>query len=137
MTCGKCGNCGMACKSGKKGRMCIISFGLAWGITFALLMLFIGWLAWLTGHGFEMIRTTSSLYHGFAGTFVGGLVGALWGLIEGFILGALIALFYNLFTCCCHMSCCQGRTCQCGNKGTGTCNCNCEGCRCGNASTGK
>jgi hypothetical protein len=114
MTCGKCGmNCG---KCGKgSGRFCVIAFGLAWGVTFGLVMLIIGWLAWLTGTGTEWVHNIAEFYHGFAATFVGGLLGGLWGLIEGFILGGLIALFYNLFTCCCKMSCCRksDETCKC------------------------
>lgn len=112
----KCEKCGMNCgKCGKGKKLCAVSFGLAWGLSFGLLMVFIGWMAWLTGHGTEMVNNVASFYQGFAATFAGGLIGGIWGFIEGFILGLLIGFFYNLITCCCKMACCRrtDETCKC------------------------
>ncbi len=109
MHCGKCKPC-----SG----LCPLSFGLAWGITFALIMAVIAWVGWLTGYGSMLIEQTSNFYSGYDSSFVGGLWGALWAFIEGFVMGFLIALFYDCISKCFAKSACgclkSGGSCGCG-----------------------
>ena len=67
-----------------------ISFGVAW----AAMMLFTGWVAML-GWGTGFVEALSSLYIGYATTWLGGIIGAAWGFVDGAIGGLIIALIYN------------------------------------------
>jgi hypothetical protein len=67
-----------------------ISLGVAW----AVFVLFIGWAA-IFGWGTKCVEVLSSLYIGYAPTFIGGIIGAVWGFIDGAIGGLIIALVYN------------------------------------------
>jgi len=64
------------------------------GVSWAVCMLFVGWAS-IFGWGTRLVEVFSSLYIGFAPTFLGGLLGAIWGFIDGAIGGAIIALVYN------------------------------------------
>jgi hypothetical protein len=67
---------------------------LSFGITWAIAMLFIGWVA-MFGWGIRVVDVLSSLYIGFAPTFVGGIVGAVWGFFDGAIGAAIFTFIYN------------------------------------------
>ncbi len=69
-----------------------LSLGIVWGVY----VLFIGWAGAL-GWGARLASPISSLYIGFAPTFVGGIIGGIWGFVDGAIGGALIAWLYNMF----------------------------------------
>ncbi|KPJ68779.1 hypothetical protein AMJ44_05460 [candidate division WOR-1 bacterium DG_54_3] len=71
-------------------RAAILSFGITW----ALAMLFIGWVAML-GWGIRVVEVLSSLYIGFAPTFIGGIIGAVWGFFDGAIGAAIFTFIYN------------------------------------------
>lgn len=72
------------------------SFALAWGVSFGLYGLFLGWAA-MFGWGTGIVDAVSSLYIGFAPTFVGGIIGGVWAFFDGAIGGLIIALAYNAF----------------------------------------
>ncbi len=70
------------------------ALAVALGVSWSMLMLFSGWAS-IFGWGTRFVEVMSSLYIGFASTFLGGLIGAAWGLIDGAIGGAVVALVYN------------------------------------------
>lgn len=80
---------------GDKMRLCIVSFGLALGITWALGMFALGLSAWLFGWGTNMVGVIGEMYIGFAPTFLGSLIGAVWGFVDLFITGVITAWIYN------------------------------------------
>ncbi len=67
---------------------------LAFGITWAVAMLFVGWVA-MFGWGTKVVDVLASLYIGFAPTFIGGLIGAVWGFFDGAIGAAIFVFVYN------------------------------------------
>ncbi|MGR3310471.1 MAG: bacteriophage holin [Candidatus Brocadiales bacterium] len=66
------------------------------GITWGAGMLLLGWAS-IFGWGTKVVDVMSSVYIGFAPSFLGGIIGAIWGLVDGAIGGAIIALVYNVF----------------------------------------
>lgn len=104
----------MGCmKCGSKKRLCPGSFGLAFGIICGIFMMLLGWFA-IQGYGVGLVTLYSTIYYGYAPTWIGGLIGGLWGLVEGFIFGFLVALVYNCFSRCCRGICCRkGEACTC------------------------
>lgn len=70
---------------------------LAGGIVWAIYMIFMGWAAAM-GWGVGFVEMASSVYIGYAPSFLGGIIGAIWGFVDGAIFGALIGVFYNKFT---------------------------------------
>jgi hypothetical protein len=66
------------------------------GITWGLGMVCLGWIA-AAGWGVKIVEALSSLYLGFAATFVGGLIGGLWGFADAFLAGLVLAFPYNGF----------------------------------------
>jgi len=75
--------------------LCVGSFGVAFGVVEALVMLVLGWSGWLFHYGVGMVHQLAPIYHGFGPTFVGGIVGAIWGFVVGLIFGLLVAWIYN------------------------------------------
>ncbi len=75
----------------------IISLGLAVGITTAIFVFLVGLAAGIFEWGTAVVAVLSTLYIGYAPTFVGSITGAVWGFVDGFIAGALVAFLYNLF----------------------------------------
>ena len=75
----------------------VISFGLATGIASALFVFLLGVVATLFGWGAELAHGLSSLFIGYAPSFVGAITGAVWAFVDGLIGGALIAWLYNRF----------------------------------------
>ena len=64
------------------------------GVSWAFCMLVAGWIS-IFGWGVKFVEVMSSVYRGFAPSFLGGIIGAIWGFIDGAIVGAIIALVYN------------------------------------------
>lgn len=89
---GKNSECGVA-------KLCPVSFGIAFGVTEALMALIIAYVAWFFGYGVAMVEHFSAVYYGYAPSFVGGLFGALWGFIGGFIFGFVVAYIYDFCVC--------------------------------------
>lgn len=80
----------------------VCSFGFAMGLIWGLGILLLAWLSmWCAGGwGAGFIKVLSSVYTGYAATWVGGLIGGLWGFVDFFIFGALVAWVYNSRCCC-------------------------------------
>ncbi len=70
------------------------AFTLAWGISFGIYFLFIGWMASF-GWGVDIVKAISTFYIGYAPTFWGGIIGGVWAFFDGAIGGAIISLIYN------------------------------------------
>ena len=71
------------------------SFGLAWGVSFGVYIMSLGWIAkfgWAT----KIVDLLSSVYLGYAPTFWGGIIGGMWAFVDAAIGGAIIAFVYNL-----------------------------------------
>lgn len=66
--------------------------GVTWGIGIMLL----GWVS-AAGWGMKLVEVLSSLYLGYAPTFLGGVIGGLWGFVDGFFAGLVVSLLYNAF----------------------------------------
>lgn len=110
----------------KSSCFCVVSLGLAWGLTAAIFAILFAWASMVWGIGTPWIDVMASAYYGYAATFVGGLWGGLWAFIQGFILGVIFGCLYNCFQCCCK-SCKTCRPCEkCGDKCNCIGKCNCE-----------
>jgi hypothetical protein len=75
-------------------RLSVSATALGFGLTWAVAILSIGWTS-MFGWGTRVVGVVSSLYIGYAPTFLGGIIGALWALVDGAIGGAIFALVYN------------------------------------------
>lgn len=71
------------------------SFALACGITWALGVLGMGWIA-ATGYGASFVSAIGNFYIGYSVGFVGGIIGGIWAFFDAFIGGAIFAWIYNL-----------------------------------------
>jgi hypothetical protein len=74
----------------------VTSFGIAFGIVYAVVFFLYGLLAALFGWGTAMAEMVGSFYVGFGPTVGGALIGAVWGFVVGFVFFALGAWLYNL-----------------------------------------
>ncbi len=74
----------------------VVPMALGAGVTWGLGMLFLGWVS-ATGWGAKIVEVLSSLYVGYASTFLGGVIGGLWGFADAFLAGLLLTLLYNAF----------------------------------------
>ena len=68
-----------------------LAAGMTWGLGMFLMGLASMFFHWGTG----MTEMMSSIYIGFAPTFVGSVIGGIWGFVDGAIGGAVFAFFYN------------------------------------------
>ena len=75
----------------------VLALGLGIGVLAAAYALFLGLAAWWFNWGTELLVTLSSLYIGYAPTFLGSIIGAIWAFVDGFIAGVVIAWVYNKF----------------------------------------
>lgn len=82
-------------------KLSVVSFAFATGITWALGILFLGFIAMKYDVGGPVITLLGSIYKGYDASMGGAWWGALWGLIDGFIGGAVLAYIYNLCLRCC------------------------------------
>ena len=85
--------------SNNRAKLSVWAFGFAFGIVWAIALLIMGWLAWLSGWGVQMISVIGSVYLGYTPTFWGAIVGAIWGFVDFFIGGVIFAAIYNACTC--------------------------------------
>lgn len=85
--------------SNNRAKLSICAFGFAFGITWAIGLLIMGWLAALWGWGVALVSVIGSVYLGYTATFWGAVVGAIWGFVDLFIGGAILAAIYNACTC--------------------------------------
>lgn len=115
---------------GKSGKgLCPVSFGLAFGIT-AAIMYFI-WALWIMYHGVPRVLEEEHLV---TVTLGGNIINALWVLLKGFIFGFIAALIYDCISCWCKCKCC--RRCSCGCEKCAEGNCDCKSCGCNSCSCG-
>lgn len=75
-------------------KLSVKGLAIGLGATWALCMLFIGWVS-IFGWATNIVEVMSSVYIGFKPTFLGGIIGAAWGFVDGAIGGLVIALIYN------------------------------------------
>lgn len=78
-------------------RLHTLSLALAMGVTFAVMILLFGLIAWTTGLWAGAVEVIATAYLGYAPSLPGSLIGALWGFVDGFVFAALIAWLYNTF----------------------------------------
>ncbi len=69
-----------------------LAMGLCWGLGIMLM----GWLS-ATGWGSRFVGVFSSVYVGYASTFLGGLIGGLWAFGDAFLCGLVLVACYNAF----------------------------------------
>ncbi len=72
------------------------AFTLAWGISCGIGFLFLGWVA-ILGWGAQIVDLMSSLYIGYAPTFLGGIIGGIWAFFDWGIGALIFVLIYNAF----------------------------------------
>jgi len=78
----------------KMEKLNVKALAIALGVSWGLGMLFVGWAS-MFGWGTKLVEIMSSVYIGFAPSFIGAVIGAIWGFFDGAIGGAVIALVYN------------------------------------------
>ncbi len=69
--------------------------GLALGILWGTVLVFLGLVASLTGYGTGMVERIAFLHVGYDTTMLGILMGGVSGLVYGFILCAVLVRVYN------------------------------------------
>ena len=75
-----------------------IPLGLGIGVILAVYAFLLGLAGLLfPPWGIDLVTTMSSLYIGYAPTFLGSIIGAIWAFVDGFIAGVVIAWIYNKF----------------------------------------
>jgi hypothetical protein len=72
----------------------VMKFALAWGITFGIYVMVLGWLA-MSGWGIAIVQTIASLYVGYGPSFVGGIIGGLYAFVDWTIGIAIVGWLYN------------------------------------------
>lgn len=75
----------------------VVSFGLALGITAALVVFLIGVTTAFFGWGILVVQVLSTLLIGYEPSFVGAIAGAVWAFVDGFVAGMFLAWLYNRF----------------------------------------
>lgn len=98
---------------GKGARFCPFSFGLALGLTGAVMMLV--WTAWLMYHGMPVGMDSQMMPASWGDAFVH----AFWILVKGFVFGFVFAFIYNWIACWCKARCCassKGECCDSSDK---------------------
>lgn len=74
----------------------VVPAALAVGLTWGVGVLLLGWVSG-GGWGGRLVDVLSSVYVGYASTFLGGLIGGVWAFADGFVAGLVLAFFYNVF----------------------------------------
>ncbi len=72
----------------------VVKFALAWGISFGLYLMVLGWFASF-GWGTKIVDVVSSLYIGYAPTFLGGIIGGIYAFADWFIGILIVGWIYN------------------------------------------
>jgi fructose-specific phosphotransferase system IIC component len=76
----------------------VVSFGLALGVTAAIIVFLIGVTTAFFGWGILVVQVLSTLLIGYEPSFVGAVAGAVWAFVDGFVAGMFMAWLYNRFT---------------------------------------
>jgi hypothetical protein len=76
------------------GKLDVKALAIGLGVSWAVCILFAGWVS-IFGWGAKFVEVMSSVYIGYAPTFLGSVIGAIWGFIDGAIGGVIIAFVYN------------------------------------------
>lgn len=84
----------------RHGRLHVLGFGVACGVVWALSLFITAILSHLNGYGSGFISGLSSVYMGYAPTFMGAVMGAIWGFFDMLIAGIVLAVVYNIFIKC-------------------------------------
>ena len=74
----------------------VMGFAIAWGASFGVWIMILGWMA-MFGWGNKIVDILSSLYIGYAPTWLGGIIGGVWGFFDWAIGAAIVAWIYNMF----------------------------------------
>lgn len=74
----------------------VVPMALALGVIWGMGIMLLGWVS-AAGWGTKLVEVLSSLYLGYASTFLGGAIGGLWAFGDGFLAGLLLTVFYNKF----------------------------------------
>jgi hypothetical protein len=74
----------------------VIPLALGLGVTWGIGIMTLGWIS-AAGWGARVVEALSSVYLGFASTFLGGVIGGLWAFADGFLGGLILAALYNYF----------------------------------------
>ena len=77
-------------------RLRIVPVALAFGLTWGIGVMLLGWVSGI-GWGGRLVDVLSSVYVGYASTLLGGLIGGAWAFVDGFVAGLLLAFLYNVF----------------------------------------
>ncbi len=83
--------------NGHRATLGVISFGMAMGVTAAILVAALGIMASFFGWGLAAAQILASVFIGFGPTFVGTITGAVWAFVIGLISGVIFAWHYNRF----------------------------------------
>jgi hypothetical protein len=75
----------------------VVSFGLALGVTAAIIVFLIGVTTAFFGWGILVVQVLSTLLIGYEPSFVGAIAGAVWAFVDGFVAGMFMAWLYNRF----------------------------------------
>jgi len=80
-----------------RAMLSVIAFGLALGTTTAIFAFLLGLASALFDWGTGFAAALSTVFIGYAPTFVGSVTGAVWAFAEGFVAGSLLAWLYNRY----------------------------------------
>ena len=75
----------------------VLSFGLALGVVWAVVVLALGISAEFGGYGMKMVETLGSIYFGYSPTVLGSFIGAIWAFFDALIGGIAVSWIYNAF----------------------------------------
>ena len=64
------------------GKIKVLPFAIAWGVSFGVYALFLGWVS-VSGWGEGIVYGLSSLYIGYEPGFLGGIIGGIWAFFVG------------------------------------------------------
>ena len=81
-------------------RLSRFGMGMALGLLWGLMVLFMGLLAHYYQYGAEFVTSLGTVYIGYEKTIMGSLIGAGFGFLDGFVSGVILASFYNIFARC-------------------------------------
>lgn len=73
------------------------AFGLAFGITWGVSVMFIGLICMVSGWGRSFVDAIGKFYFGYHATLLGSLAGGIFGFFDMGIGGLIIAWLYNKF----------------------------------------
>lgn len=93
-------DCGKGC-----GKLCPMTFGLALGITSAIVIFC--WSMWLMYNGMPPGMEQLPVP-----TWGGTAYHAFWSFLRGFVVGFVFAGVYDLILCCCMKFCCRKKKCD-------------------------